>query len=121
MMTPQKTRFLVATALTGTMLAAGGLGLSACGKLGSLETAPPLYGAKAKAQWSQTHSGDTLSSTSISGGGNMTTLEPDSNTKKETEKATPDANGQNTMPNPYTANVPPSTAPIEGAGNAEGH
>ncbi|MGZ3304864.1 MAG: hypothetical protein ACXU8U_03300 [Asticcacaulis sp.] len=123
MMTPKKTRFLVAAALSGSMLAAAALTLSACGKMGSLETAPPLYGAKAKAQWSANHSGDTLSSSSssLSGGGNQATLEPTADTPKETEKALPDANGKNKMANPYTANVTPSQAPIEGTGNAEGH
>ena len=118
MMTPQKTRFLVAAALTGTLLAAGALGLSACGKMGALETAPPMMNDKAKARWDVSHSGDALSSTSLSGGGNMTTLEPTAATKKETEKALPDANGKNTMPNPYTAKT---SAPLEGTGNAEGH
>ena len=62
MMTPHKTRFLVAAALTGTVLAASALGLSACGKLGPLESAPPMYNDKAKARWDQNHSGDSISS-----------------------------------------------------------
>ena len=120
MMTPHKTRFLVAAALTGSFLAASALGLSACGKLGGLETAPPLYNEKAKAKWEESHSGDSISSTSLSGGGNMTTLSPTSSTSKDSEKAKPDANGQNNMPNPYTQ-IGPGSPPIEGTGNAEGH
>ncbi len=129
MMTPNKTRFLVAAALTGSMLAASALGLSACGKLGSLETAPPEFNPKAKARWEQTHSGDAISSSSsgmaissssVSGGGNTATLEPTSDTKRESEKALPDANGKNNMPNPYTQ-IGPNSQPIEGVGNAEGH
>ena len=120
MMTPNKTRFLVAAALTGSLLAASALGLSACGKLGSLESAPPMFNPTAKAQWDQSHSGDSISSTSLSGGGNMTTLSPTSATSKSSEKALPDANGPNHMPNPYTQ-IGPSSQPIEGTGNAEGH
>lgn len=120
MMTPNTTRFLVASALTGTLLVTAGLGLSACGKLGSLDTAPPMFNPKAKAQWEQSHSGDSVSSTSLSGGGNMTTLSPTASTSRETEKALPDANGKNNMPNPYTQ-IGPSSQPIEGTGNAEGH
>jgi hypothetical protein len=120
MMTPNKTRFLVAAALTGSMLAASALTLSACGKLGGLETAPPMFNEKAKAKWEESHSGDSISSTSLSGGGNMTTLSPTASTSKATEKASPDANGKNNMPNPYTQ-IGPSSQPIEGTGNAEGH
>jgi hypothetical protein len=127
MMTPNTTRLLVAVALTGSVLAASGL--SACGKMGSLDTAPPMFNDKAKAKWDQTHTGDALSSSSsgmavssasLSGGGNQTTLEPTAGTKKETEKALPDANGKNNMPNPYTQ-IGPNSQKIEGTGNAEGH
>ncbi len=118
MMTPNKTRFLVAAALTGSLLAASALGLSACGKMGSLETAPPMFNEKAKAKWEESHSGDSVSSSSLSGGGNTATLSPTSSTSKATEKALPDANGQNNMPNPYTQ-VGPNSPPLEGVGNAE--
>ncbi len=118
MMTPNKTRFLVAVALTGSMLAASALGLSACGKLGGLETAPPMFNEKAKAKWEESHSGDSISSTSLSGGGNMTTLSPTSSTSMSTEKATPDANGKNNMANPYTQ-IGPDSQKLEGTGNAE--
>ena len=120
MMTPQKTRFLVAAALTGTVLAASALGLSACGKLGNLESAPPMFNEKAKAKWDVSHSGDSISTSSLSGGGNEATLESTSSTSKATEKALPDANGPNNMPNPYTQ-IGPNSPPLEGTGNAEGH
>ena len=120
MMTPNKTRFLVAAALTGTVLAAAALGLGACGKMGGLESAPPMFNDKAKAKWDVSHSGDSVSSTSLSGGGNMTTLSPTSSTSKDGEKALPDANGKNNMPNPYTQ-IGPNSPPLEGVGNAEGH
>jgi hypothetical protein len=119
MMTPNKTRFLVTVALTGSLLAASALTLSACGKMGGLETAPPMFNEKAKAKWDVSHSGDSISSTSLSGGGNMATIDATSSTSRATEKATPDANGQNKMPNPYTQ-VGPGSPPLEGVGNAEG-
>jgi predicted small lipoprotein YifL len=114
MMTPQKRRFLVAAALTGTVLTAAALGLSACGKMGPLESAPPMYNDKAKAKWDQNHSGDSISSQNLPGGGNEATLAPTSSTSKETEKALPDANGPNTMPNPYTQ-IGPNSPPLDGS------
>lgn len=110
MMTPpQKTlrsRFLVTVALTATAALAAAM-LSACGKIGTLEQAPPLYGDEAKASWS---------SSNLPGGGNMTTNS--TSASRESEKALPDANGRNQMDDPYKGNKKIQDAPLEGFGNA---
>ncbi len=107
MMTPQKSRFLVTSALIASALLGGSLVLSACGKLGSLEEAPPLYGADAKSDWSASN---------LPGGGNTATMS--SSASKDTEKAKPDANGRNAMDDPYVGNKKVEDAPLEGFGNA---
>ena len=109
MMTPNKTRFLVTTALAASALLGLALGLSACGKMSPLETAPPMWGDKAKADWSASHEGKSSSASSSDG------------IKRETERALPDPNGPNNSPDPYKGNKPISEAPLEGVGNDEGH
>lgn len=106
MMTPTKSRFLVTSALIASAVLGASMLLSACGKLGSLEEAPPLYGAKAKADWSASNPGGGSTAT------NSTSA------SKATERAAPDANGQNSMANPYTDNKKIEEAPLEGFGNA---
>ena len=107
MMTPAQTRLLVTSALTASALLAGALALSACGKLGALEQAPPLYGDEAKSSWSVSHN---------PGGG--TTATNSTSASKDTEKAKPDANGKNAMDDPYKGNKKIEDAPLEGFGNA---
>ena len=106
MMTPQKSRLLVTSALIASAVLGASILLSACGKLGTLDEAPPLYGAKAKADWSASNPGGGSTAT------NSTSA------SKETEKAKPDANGKNQMPDPYTSNQKIQDAPLEGFGNA---
>ena len=107
MMTPQKSRILVTSALIASALMGGALVLSSCGKLGALEEAPPLYGKDASSSWSVSHN---------PGGGSTATNS--TSASKETEKAKPDANGKNNMPDPYTSNQKIENAPLEGFGNA---
>lgn len=111
MMTPAKTRFIVTAAIGATVLLGTGLLLSACGKMGALDQAPPAYGSKAKSDWSVSKN---------AGGGDTATLE-NSSASRESERAKPDANAANRMKDPYRSNVPISAAPLEGFGNAEGH
>ena len=108
MMTVNKTRVVTSAALTGMALLGGALLLSACGKLGTLEQAPPLYGDEAKASWSASKN---------AGGGSTATLE-DSAASNETERALPQANDDNKMEDPYRANKKVQDAPLEGFGNA---
>ncbi len=107
MMTPAKSRLLVTSALIATALLGGAFVLSACGKLGTLEQAPPLYGKDAKSEWSVSNN---------PGGG--TTATNSTSASKATEKAQPDANGKNAMADPYTDNKKIEEAPLEGFGNA---
>jgi hypothetical protein len=129
MMTLSKTRFLVTAALGASLVLGASLLLSACGKEPSLKTAPPMWGAKAKADWSAGVSSSdsasnlsftdtSVSASSLSGGGSEATLS--SSSSKATERALPDANGPNKTPNPYAGNKKISEAPLEGVGNAEG-
>ena len=122
MMTPHKNRFLMTAALGATALLAASLLLSACGKEPSLKTAPPLWGAKAKADWSSWSGGQPSSSdlsfsddsaSSLSGGGTEATMS--SSVSKQTERALPDGNGPNNTPDPYRGNQKVSDAPIEGS------
>lgn len=108
MMTASKTRFVTSVALTGMALLGGAVLLSACGKLGTLEQAPPMYGDEAKASWSASKN---------AGGGSTATLE-DTSAKTETERALPQANDDNKMEDPYRANRSVQDAPLEGFGNA---
>ena len=78
MMSPKKTRFVLSVAL-GTALLGASM-LSACGKLGDLEQAPPMMNKKAASEWSTSHNPD---------GGVTTTT--DSSTSRASEKALPDA------------------------------
>lgn len=107
MMTTKKTRFVMTSALAATALMAAALGLSACGKLGALEQAPPLYGDDAKSSWSVSHNSD---------GG--TTVTTSASSSRDTERALPDANDKNKMPDPYRGNKKIENAPLEGFGNA---
>jgi hypothetical protein len=68
--------------------------LSACGKQGELQVAPPLLS-------------------------DSTSDDPLNGAKRRTERALPDADGPNNMPDPYRQNVPVSQAPLEGFGNAQ--
>lgn len=106
MMTPKKTR-LALTIVLGAALAASLL--SACGKLGDLERAPPMMNKKAAAEWSTSQNPD---------GGVTTTT--DSSTSRATEKALPDADSKNSMENPYAVNKRPQDAPLEGQGSNNG-
>ncbi|MFT4074597.1 MAG: hypothetical protein QM647_03630 [Asticcacaulis sp.] len=107
MMTASKARLLTIAAL-GTALLGASL-LSACGKLGDLDRAPPMMNKKAKAQWSTSQNSD---------GGVTTTT--DSSTSRASEKALPDADGQNSVENPYTVNKSIQDAPLEGNGSNNG-
>ena len=66
-------------------------GLSACGRQGPLETAPPIFDKDGKA------------------------------VKRDTEKAEPSAKQANQSPDPYTQNTSVRNAPLEGTGNAQKH
>ncbi|MGN6209770.1 hypothetical protein [Asticcacaulis sp.] len=107
MMTPKTTRLLTMSAL-GAALVGASL-LSACGKLGDLERAPPMMNKKAAAEWSTSQNPD---------GGVTTTT--DSSTSRATEKATPDADAKNSMENPYAVNKRIQDAPLEGTGSNNG-
>ncbi len=104
MMTPTQTRIVVIAALGATIA----LGASACGKVGNLEQAPPLYGKEAKASYSASKN---------AGGGDTATLE-NSSASRETERAKPDANDVNKSQDPYRSNKNVADAPLEGFGNA---
>jgi hypothetical protein len=107
MMSPKKTRFVLSVAL-GTALLGASM-LSACGKLGDLEQAPPMMNKKAASEWSTSHNPD---------GGVTTTT--DSSTSRASEKALPDADSKNSMENPYAVNKRPQDAPLEGTGSNNG-
>lgn len=109
MMNRSQYRILTAALLTAGVLAAS-LTLSACGKLGDLKQAPPMFNKKAELQWSTSQN---------SGGGTTTTT--DDSRSADSEKAKPDSNDMNRVPNPYTGNKSISDAPLEGFGNAEKH
>lgn len=85
-----KSRFVTGTII---VLTASAL-LSACGKQGELQVAPPIFG-------------DAASEDPLNGA------------PRKTERALPDANAENRMPDPYRQNVPVSKAPLEGFGNAQ--
>jgi hypothetical protein len=107
MMSPKKTRFVLSVALGAALL--GASMLSACGKLGDLEQAPPMMNKKAASEWSTSHNPD---------GGVTTTT--DSSTSRASEKALPDADSKNSMENPYAVNKRPQDAPLEGTGSNNG-
>ena len=109
MMTPNKTRFVTGTALAVSALLAGAMLLSACGKVGTLDRAPPMFGDEAKSEWS---------ASSNPGGGSTVTMSMTSSTSRSTERASPDYNQKNKIQNPYTANKKIQDAPLEGFGNA---
>ncbi len=106
MRTPNKTRILIVTAAGAALLITG---LSACGKLGHLDQAPPMYGQAAKSSWSASQ---------LPGGGNQATNS--SSASKDTERALPDPNGPNTSPDPdkNRRNIPDS--PMSGFGTSAG-
>lgn len=66
-----------------------GLSLSACGREGPLEKAPPIFDKDGK------------------------------EVKRETEKSLPGAKDKNKSPDPYTINKPIRNQPLEGTGNAQ--
>ncbi len=107
MMTVKKTRFVISVALGAALL--GASMLSACGKLGDLQKAPPIMNSKAEAAWSTSHNPD---------GGVTTTT--DSSTSRANEKALPDADSKNSMENPYAVNKRPQDVPLEGQGSNNG-
>lgn len=103
MKSPNKTRILIATAAGATLILTG---LSACGKVGHLEQAPPMYGSAAKSSWSASQ---------LPGGGSEATNS--TSASKDSERAKPDANGPNNSP----LNKPgQGNTPLEGFGNATG-
>ena len=107
MMTVKKTRFVISVALGAALL--GASMLSACGKLGDLQKAPPIMNEKAAADWSTSHNPD---------GGVTTTT--DTSTSRASEKALPDADSKNSMENPYAVNKRPQDVPLEGTGSNNG-
>ncbi len=107
MMTRTKARFVLTTALTAAALVGGASLLSACGKLGTLEQAPPIMNKKAEAAWS----------TSMNADGGVTTT-TSASASRASERAEPDANGSNSMSNPYSGAKSIQSAPLEGFGNA---
>ena len=111
MMTPNKTRLVTTLALGAVLI--GASALSACGKLGNLEQAPPLFGRGAAS--SAAAAGPAVSKNAS--GGDTATLD-DSNVKRETERAKPDKNARPTASDYYTNNTKVQDAPLEGFGNA---
>ena len=111
MMTPVKIRLVTTLALGAVLIAASGL--SACGKLGSLEQAPPLFGRGAAAASSES----SVSVSKNAAGGDSATLD-DSNAKRETERAKPEKNARAKASDYYTQNQKVQDAPLEGFGNA---
>jgi len=109
MMTPNKNRFVTGTALAVSALLTGAMLLSACGKLGALDRAPPMFGDKAKAEWSASSNAD---------GGSTVTMPMSAQTSRATERAAPDYNQKNQMTDPYRSNQKIEDAPLEGFGNA---
>lgn len=107
MMSPNKTRFVISVALGAALL--GASLLSACGKLGDLEQAPPVWNKKAEADWSTSQNPD---------GGVTTTTE--ASTSRASERALPDADARNSMEDPYTVNKRIQDAPLEGTGSNNG-
>ncbi|MFT4089758.1 MAG: hypothetical protein QM645_03425 [Asticcacaulis sp.] len=86
---------------TVVLLGAMGLGLTlaACGKQGDLETAPPLWGERARAEVAAKKKAQAEG--------------------KATERALPRGDQRNEMRDPYQQNVRVSDAPLEGTGNAQ--
>ncbi|WP_373295600.1 MULTISPECIES: hypothetical protein [Asticcacaulis] len=77
-----------------------GLGLSACGKQGELEKAPPLWGKEAKAER------EAIKTAEAQG--------------KKTEKSLPRASDKPAAADPYYSNnVKVQDAPLEGTGNSQ--
>lgn len=77
-----------------------GLGLSACGKQGDLDKAPPLWGKAAKAER------DAIKTAEAQG--------------KKTERALPRADDRKEPGDPYYSNnVKVQDAPLEGTGNSQ--
>lgn len=111
MMTPVKTRLVTTLALGAVLIAASAL--SACGKLGSLEQAPPLFGRGAASATTESR----VSVSKNAAGGDTATLD-DSDAKRETERAKPDKNARPTASDYYTNNTKVQDAPLEGFGNA---
>lgn len=111
MMTPAKTRIVTTLALGAVLIAASSL--SACGKLGTLEQAQPLFGRGA----SSTSSSSAPAVSENATGGNTATLD-DTNAKRETERATPEKNARPKASEYYTRNQRVQDAPLEGFGNA---
>ena len=106
---PRTGRIVIAVLTLSALV--GASALSGCGKLATLDQAPPMWGDKAKAEWS---------TSSDSNGGVTTTTS--SSASRASERALPDGNGHNTSPtDPYKGNKPISEAPLEGFGNAQGH
>jgi predicted small lipoprotein YifL len=77
------------------------LSVTACGRQGDLETAPPLWGERAKAEIAAKKKAEAEG--------------------KATERALPRAEYKNEMPDPYQQNKRVSDAPLEGTGNAQRH
>ncbi len=111
MMTPAKTRLVTTLALGAVLVAASAL--SACGKLGTLEQAPPLFGRGAAS--SSSSSGPAVSKNA--NGGDTATLDG-TNAKRETERAKPEKNARPKASDYYTNNTKVQDAPLEGFGNA---
>ena len=109
MMTPVKTRLAVTAALGALLLAATG-----CGKLGTLEQAPPLFGRGAAVTPSQ---GPAVSQNPE--GGDTATLDG-TVSSRDSERAKPDKNSQprETASDYYTENRRVQDAPLEGFGNS---
>lgn len=75
------------------------LSLTACGKRGDLEAAPPLWGERAREEVAAKKKAQAEG--------------------KATERALPRADQRNEMKDPYQENLKVSDAPIEGTGNAQ--
>jgi len=99
-----KARLVIVTML-GAALA---VGVSACGKMGQLEQAPPMIGKDAKSSYSVSKN---------AGGGDTATLD-DASASRETERAKPDLNDVNRQKDPYRGTKSVQDAPLEGFGNA---
>lgn len=99
-----KARLVIVTALAAALA----VGVSACGKLGQLEQAPPMIGKDAKSSYSVSKN---------AGGGDTATLD-DTTASRETERAKPDINDVNKQKDPYRSNQNVADAPLEGFGNA---
>lgn len=98
-MTRIVSRFPVKAALALGMASVLGLGLAACGKQGDLETAPPLWGDRARAEVAAKKKAEAEG--------------------KATERALPRKEYKNEMPDPNQENKKITEAPLEGTGNAQ--